>query len=488
MASIVREYRFDFRGGCVRSFNPDILDRTELRLLRNLRVYYGQIEVRPGTQRIHTVPLAAGAPILGAVQWNSQTVTQQLVAIAGGHLYHKAPADADFTEVTSTLSTTRRPWFVPWASSTAPALYFAEGALRKWTGTSLVTSINGAPAARTLAIYRERLFATDGTEKLYWSKINDPETWAAPDGGFAIVSTYDYDPLVGLATVGSSLLLFKEGSIARFTGVSNTNIQIDKETTGISAEVGCVAPKTIVRFGRNVFFLSDRGPYIADETAVVFIGQKIESEIENWDHNNLHNAVAVVNRRRREILLMVPAAGSTQNNTGWVWSWELGAWSGAQEYSEEWASAAPYERSDQTESVIYGGYDGFVREADVTSYGALDDVLRNGTGGVPISWRLELPILPFGDPSRFKLGHLTQSVQADLGSAPSAVTVEFNSETMPAPRTQTINTKGAGAREYNLRPGWRGRRLELAIERANGTRFVKLYGLVLSILFGRRVA
>ena len=487
MAS-VRESRFDLRS-TNRAFAQDVLDFRELRLTRNMRAYYGLIEVRPGTQRIHVDTIASAGTVLGLHQWNGPSVSGQVVAIAGGHLYHKLDSAANFTEVTSTLSTTNRPWFAAMKKSGTLTQYIAEGAFRKWSGSALTLSISGAPAARSLAVYKERMCATDGTDTIYLSKVGDAETWASPDGVSSPVATYDDEALIGLATVGSSLLMFKNSSISRYTGKSQDDIQIDKETEGVSPEVGCIAAKTIVRFGGRVFFLSDRGPYMCDESGASYIGQKIETEFITWNPEHLANSVAVVNRRRREILLMVPESGETQNNVGWLWNYESGAWSGPQEYSEEWAAAALFERADGTRSIMYGGYDGRVREADVTDLGANDDLLRDDSGGTAIDWRVEFPSLMFRDPGALKqMEQQTQYLRADLGAATSTITAEFDSDTMGAARTQTITTKGAGFQSYDMRIGWDGKALELAFERGTGTRFVQIASIALEAELGRKVA
>lgn len=479
------EARFDFRSGVNRSFSSDVLTPTELRRARNTRlVPYGAVVKRGGSQRLHTSALATGAQVTGLYQWDAPGTSGQVVAVAGGNFYYKAAADADFTQIASTLSTSRRARFATHRAGTNIVLYFADGALRKWDGTTLTTSITGAPAATDIAVYKSRMFAVDGSKTVYWSAIGDPSKWSSADGGgFADVETYDTEGLQGIMSLGSSLLLFKEDNVARLTGTSRDDIQVDKETEGVSPEIGLIAPATLVRVEQVAFFLSDRGPYIADEAGVRFIGQNIELEVENANRQHLSGAVAVHNRRRREIWLMFPGSGETQNATVWVYNYRNGAWSGPWDFQGFACSVvARYERTDSTESAMAGGYDGFVRDLDVSSVGAKDDVLRDGTGGTAVPMEIELPHLIMGDPARVKTLRGVHSLAADLGAAGSA-SVEWSSEAgSNSASPLTIASQGAGERDYKFRLAAAGRRIALNIKEAT-TEIAQLNGIRLSVGF-----
>lgn len=82
------------------------------------------------------------------------------------------------------------------------------------------------------------------------------EGWPS-DGSFQIdVETKSGDVIRGIHEVGSSLLVFKQKSIARISGEpTDLNVSVD----WLSKEVGCLAGHTITEVNGQLFFLSTRG-------------------------------------------------------------------------------------------------------------------------------------------------------------------------------------------------------------------------------------
>ncbi len=481
----IPDQRFDWRGGVNTSFNPDALDATELRASQNARAgKYGAIEKRKGTKRIHTDTFVS--PV-GMFVWDDPTNGRSVVVASNTEFYHKTLAATTFTEVLSTLTTLLVHYYIFAQHRIAgtATLYFADnGALRKWDGTTLTTSISGAPGAYYITVYKTRMFATDGSKTLYWSKIDAPETWSATSGGGqADVETYDSEGLVGLASAGSSLLLFKEDSIARYTGVTAAEIRIDRETEGVSNDVGCIAPSTIVTFEDNfVFFLSDRGAYIASEVGVQAIGINIECYLDdNVDTDRWGLSSAVHHKGRREIWMTIPVTNGNSYET-WIYNYRLGSWWGPQLFTYNALVMTPYEKSDGTETVLLLG-GGFAREADATDT-TTDDLTTSDTGGTTITMDVELPELFFGDPMRFKLANMSQVVRADLGASGS-LTFRTNSDDQ-AQADMTLASAGAGIKTYHGRPAWRGYGLDLNLREAT-TNLVTINGLGLQAAPGRNV-
>ena len=491
-----RDAWFDWRGGVNASYSPDALDKSEVVSAQNARMTtFGALTKRAGTQRIHDTVLQSSTKVLGLCQWDNPSQTAELVAICNGNLKYKTLAAADYTNVAGTLNTTNRMIFQPYRVSGTNRLYFADGGLlNKWTATSLTENISGTPSAKFIRVYKERMFASDGTQTIYWSKVADPETWTTPDGGQANVDTYDAEGITGLAVNGSSLLIFKEDSIARFTGVSNEEIEIDKDTEGVSPNVGCIAPGTIVEVDDFVFFLSDRGPYIASESGVKWVGKKILNELSEWDKTNWSLAWAVHNKDRREVWLFVP--DGAVNDIAWCWNYEaglsdpsgaVGGWTGPWSFGYNVCVAAPFERTDGTEGVLLGGADGWVRDGDNSDNGAKDDVLRDDTGGTNVSMILEFPPVLFGSPAAVKIMSGTQWVQADLGASGSLVAAGTGDERPSSTSSRTIASTGAGAKSYKFHLAWRGHRPVLTLTEATSNA-VSILGLELEGIIGRRVA
>lgn len=488
---MVTDVRFDFRGGLSTNFSQDALDISEVREAFNCRLgdQYGTLAKRAGTQRIHTNAIGGGGKVLGVTQWNSPSGAQVVAICDNGKLYHKLHAASDFTELaTVTFSTTARPTFAVFIDSSAYKLYIGDGtqyAVFTGSAVSLVTT-GSPPDPVMLAPFRSRMYCIEDDHLLRGSDIRDAEEWGtvAPLTGFADpVETYNQDPLVALAPVGAALALFKEDSIARLLGVSTTDVRVDEEVFGIDADIGCIARNSIVRVGSTLFFLSDRGPHICNMENAQPIGLKVEDRFDLWDRDAIANAVSVYNPARREVLIMGPSDGSSENDIGYVWNTRLGSWTGPWEFTGfNVCSACRYERSDGSESILLGGYDGFIREGDVASVGAKDDVLKAGTGGTAITMRVELPELLFGDPSAMKHCHYPQTIRADLGTG-GVLKVTTSSDAGPT-KTHNLPSDGSGPKPYDFRPAWRGYTNKLVIEEST-LELAKLHGLTLQAEYGR---
>lgn len=468
------------------------MDRYELRYALNARMgQFGAIAKRTASQRIHATAIGGGAAVLGLHQWLPAGIARQVVAIANGKLYHKIQVDADFTEVsTVALSTTVRQSFAQHYIAGVPTLFFADGTgkIHKWTGAAL-SDVSTAPAGTLeIAVYKGRLFACDGTKTIYWSKVADPEIWADPDGGQANVDTYDAAGVVGLQVIGSSLLLFKNNSIARFTGVSQDDIMIDQQTEGISPDIGAIAPRTIIRMEEVVFFLTDRGPYIASEAGVQAVGVKIEDVFDGVADDYISKAVAVHHKQRREVWVFIPPTGATTNAKGYCLNYRQNAWTGPWDMGSTFAvsAACQHELNNQAETALLGGYDGFVRNGDVPSLAAKDDVLSDGTAGTAITTQLEFPTLMFGDPAAVKTLGPTMHIRADLKTN-GALQVITTGDHMVGNQTVTLASKGTGVKQYQARMGSKGRNLTLTLKDAT-SELVQVNGVMLEAGIVRRAS
>lgn len=460
----VQDVRFDFRGGLNSTSSEDELDLRELRRAQNARLsaYPGAVSKAPGSKRIHVTALQSGAAIQGVVQWDAPAGSQ-VVAVANGKFHHKLEAADEFTAVSSPSlgSTTAPAVFVPWRSASAIVLYVACNGLWKWNGTTLTAVAGGVPAGvMDIALYKLRMFAHTLTKRAYWSKISDPDTWSSPNGGFADVETFDTEGLQRVRVVGSSLALYKEDSIARLTNVDADAIDIDTEAEGVSPAVGLEAATAWCALEEAHFIMSDRGPYLVNESGLQEIGPKVAASFAALNQVARPSMVAGFHRGAHEVWTFGPPTGVSTNRHGYVWDARLGSWVGPWLPPFDVSAIARYERTDGSESLLLGGTDGRVRQADV---GTLADVNRDGTGGTVIAMTIELPVLHFGAPDRVKtLRHVR--VQADLGGVGGgALSLAWSSEMGEATMTPATVSKGPGVRDYEFRLAARGRRIKIAL-------------------------
>lgn len=436
--------RFDLRGGVNTQMSQDLLDLSEVRGAVNARQYViGTYEKRTASQRMHDTQLEAGDPILGVYSW--RPAARQIVALVGGNLYYKGLSDLEFTQVAgTTLSLTNRARFATYRDA-AIRLYIADGALHRFSGTVLTESIAGAPAAIDVCIYKGRGFCIEEDSKtLFISDIRDLDTWEIQQD----VETYDMEPLTAIAKCGSSLLLAKENSIARYTGIAQEEIRIDVETEGVAMRVGCIARRTFIELDGVVFTLSDKGPYLVSESGVEPVNLKVAREFDFANRALWANATAAYHQGRQEVQLSLPATGETENETTWVLNLKTMQWDGPFIYTFGVSCSSRLELADGSESIIVGGYDGWVRNVDVPGLTHVDDALRDGTAGTEIVSVLTYPELLGGAPGLIKALSRKQTIRADLG-ATGVLEYEWSSELGSG--SVTVPSKGAGVRSYAVK-------------------------------------
>jgi hypothetical protein len=473
--------------GVNNSYSEDLLQPGELLSAKNAREWqHGAVQKRSGSQRTHSGVIGTGGTIQGLRQWQPAS-GNQLVAFENGNLYYQNESDPTFSLGAGGLDTTNPVFAVPHRQGTVPLLYLADGAnYAKWDSSALtMLTSNGVPTNPTHpTVYKSRMFLIEkDTKKVHYSAIDDPEQWLwTEDGGTAAIETYDSEPLNNMVVVGASLLLFKEDNVSRFTGYSRQDLRIDTGTDGVSAEVGLIAPATLVRVDNVCFFLSDRGPYLGTEEAVREIGMKVEREFDFADRELWKDAYAVHNRRRREIWLYLPGVGETQNNLLWIYNYRTQQWWGPSEHQGfNVACASRFERTTGQESLVVGGYDGWVRDGDVDGVGAKDDVLSDDTGGQNIPMEINYHPLFFGDPYRYKLG-MAQHLRADLKTNGYAL-LEWSSEVGEG--AVEFGSNGVGIREYPVRMPFRGQRIALKLTEWSDE-IVKVNRLDLQARLGRK--
>lgn len=465
--------RFDFRGGINTAFAEDMLDKRELRRAQNTRIgLEGPLEKRLGSQNLHTAAIASDAVSL--FQWDDPGFAKgEIVQVnAAGNLHEIDPVTGLATILTAGWSPTVPQGYAQNRIGSAVNLYIADDlkGVVEWDGVAETPIATAPSSARGLTIYKGRMFAIDGSKRIFWSAPNDPTLWdLGSDGGFADVETYDAEPIVGFLTIGGSLIVWKRNNIARFSGYDATNIRIDIETEGVSSEVGLYAPLSLVKFEEAAFFVADRGAYIANEGGIQMVSAKIQDLFEDTAPATIKAAVAVHHRERREIWLSV----GTQT---WAYNYQLGAWSGPWTFS--FTAGARFELPDGSESVVIKKAGGsFAVNPDI---GTLDDVLFAGTGGTQFTMKVELPVLHFGVPQRRKHLRREQNIEADLGSD-GQLAVLWSSE-MGNGRS-FIGGKGDGILDYRYRGRGTGKRIKFELEETTAYPTV-INGLVINAMLG----
>jgi len=159
-----------------------------------------------------------------------------------------------------------------------------------------------------------------------WSGINNSKVWTFG----AAQSDYNKFPVGGAVTGitgGEYGLVFQESRIARMTYVGgNLIFQFDE----ISSNVGCVARRSICRYGSQVFFLSNRGFMVCDGSGVTPIGdEKIDRTfLALADMKQVGGMSAAVDPVNKLAIWTVPVTTGTPQ-TWFIYNFTLEKWTTA---------------------------------------------------------------------------------------------------------------------------------------------------------------
>jgi hypothetical protein len=405
---VLRDGQGDFRGGLNTAFDEEALQPNEMRRAEEaVLTEYGAVLKRLGTQYLQDAVLHANG-VQNGYGWLRDNNTQQLLAVANGTLYTASYAiGTTFTSQSGALKATGTPAFASFRDGPGGEVaYIADGdsatSLNKWNGTTLTTNIASTPAGITqLAVYNQRLFGCTGADqKVFWSGINNGDSLgqSGSGGGEAIIRTFSDQNVTGLAAFGSSLLIFHTSGISRFTGLTQDDIAIAAGAQGVTSDVGTLSGRSIVNTPQGIYFLSDRGFYVATETQVAPISLKIDDKTRSWDLAQASGVIGVHRRALREVWWYVPDVGVLRFN------YALQAWTGpCQGGYVDPVTNALWEGvdGDFQPIVLAGDAAGRVKLCDAPLI-YRDNAPTAGIGGTVFSMAVRPRRLYFGDPASFK--------------------------------------------------------------------------------------
>lgn len=432
-----------FDGGLNNVSDDAALLPNQLRRTDNARLTdYGAITKRGGTKRTSTSALAA-ASVLNGYTWRKDGGTQELMAVCNGTLYTStfgAVYPWTWTARTGALSTVTPPSFAQFRNGTSDVVYIADGGLLNvWDGTTLTTNISGTLDVQTITVHNERLWGCGNTtfpDSIFYSSLNNGDTLAngSSGGGQIIVRTFSDETVVGLASVNTSLLIFHRRGISRLTGYGQDDITVAPQ--GLTADVGTIAPKSIVSVGNMAFFVSERGLYRCNEAEVSPVGtvdtpDPILAAIRGSSSDDFANIRAVFNRSTRELWISIPDYGV------YIYHTILQAWSGPWDSGYVTpATTALFDTLDYNglPAVLRGDASGYVSVCDASGV-YVDNQLADGTGGSSYTMTAQLHRLYCGDDALAKglrFGYLTAQLK---GSTSTSVTwktdTDYGSFTLP---------------------------------------------------------
>jgi len=230
--------------------------------------------------------------------------------------------------------------------------------------TSFAALGGGAPVAGYLGVVRGFVvagFAGGNSLRVQWSDTGNPASWtpggASLAGQFDMPSGGDITGVVG----GEYGLIFQERRIVRMSFTGDDAIwQFDE----ISANTGCVAPQSLVTWGRLSFFLSDKGWMMCDGNEVTPIGdQKIDKSFLSRAQNGFFDAMsAAIDPVNSLLVISIPSTAPTTEL--FLYSFLLGRWSSAKLTVERMLSSFGLNATIEELDAIYGSIDAMTASLD----------------------------------------------------------------------------------------------------------------------------
>jgi hypothetical protein len=224
----------------------------------------------------------------------------------------------DWTAVTgaTTQTVNKDHWFI----TAKDVLYIGndtDDVLKSTNGTSTAV-VADFPTGVDARWFHNYMFVVTAAGRLYWSNLNDPETWTADD--YIDINPNDGDEVVGLGILKDELFIFKKNRIWALTGYGASDFTVDdmgERLTGI----GTQSKKSIVEASNDIYFLAHSGD-IPHFTSIVrtrygqivagsVISDEIEGSMKRMVKSKLGNCAGVFDGRR--IWWSVTTSGSTNN-------------------------------------------------------------------------------------------------------------------------------------------------------------------------------
>lgn len=322
-----------FTGGQNSRMRSNLLGEFEFAAAENMDVgAFGSLRTRRGTERVGDM---LPAEVVGLI-YHETTSSDSLVAVAGGKLYQSS--GSTWTEVLGYQSVQNVPVN---AAELGGKLYLTDGTSNmQMLENSIVTDLgvggNLPPHCHYLVAHTSRLFAAgddSNPDTLYVSDILDGTYW--DKGSWSLqVGIAEGGRITGLSPwYNSNLVVFRENSIHVINADPTAKSAADWTISQVDSRIGCVADRSAVQVGADVFFLARDG---VRSLKRIFEGNnhatsqplstKVEDLIERINWGYAHESCATFWNNR--YLLAVPVDGATYPNMVIVFNTLTQSWSG----------------------------------------------------------------------------------------------------------------------------------------------------------------
>ena len=426
---------FGFQGGYDSLSSPELLDQTKMaRGSVNLTIQRGGMV----SKRLGYSPASFDAvpdshtEVVGLSEFYDGTHSKRALIrtvrnTSSGKIYWGYQAAVDFPIAQSSWTTngteigTGTAKDYSFFTRMLDRLYVANKALSivkyfSWNGSAFaITSMSTTGSVRTfnkpqgLLTWYNRVWtfldsSVEGGTYLFYS--NTPGTvWDLDLGWLKIDGN---GPITGMIQIDKRLLIFKQNETFLISGGDNPTRGLEQNR--LSADIGCISPRSLVHVEGWVYFMSDKGFYRTDGIDFEPLSKPIENEVGQIARSEASRIVGVHNRHDSQVVFFVPFGPVSDNNRAYVYDYFFKAWNAP--YTNQAFNVAGLYHNDNTggvgaEYVMVGGQS-HSGQFYIWNSGYLD-------GASFTNAKLYTKALDFGEPETRKLVRKVYAHLAELG-------------------------------------------------------------------------
>jgi len=314
-----------------------------------------------------------------------------------------------------------------------------------------VVNASGTANFKFVEIFKNHIFFSgDSSNKQQVSFMgpNLTNDFTSGNGGGTIKVDTE---IVGLRTFRNSLIIFGRDKIFKVTGTSSANFAV----TPVTRNIGCIDSRSIQELGGDVVFLAPdglrtiAGTERIDDTELGTVSKQVQKRINEI---TTHNINSLVIRSKSQYRIFFPTSADQDENSarGLISVIKANPNTGALgfEYSDMQGlkvSSADSEFISGTETVVSGGYDGFVYKQES------GNVFTQAESTVNISGVYRSPDMTMGDPGiRKSMQKVIWNIDPG-GTLASSFLLEydFSDDEVPQPEPYSLSITGNIA-QYGL--------------------------------------
>lgn len=463
-----------FSSGLNSTANPLNLKDEELSDVQNVDYdKFGAIVKRNGYTALNTSAFNSGAAWTSLHFLELSSGTDYLMGTCGNKLAKMDALDGTWDDITGSLTITAgndNKWWWRTFKDIAYGTNNVDVPI-KWTGSgngAVMGVLTGLTKCRTMESFRNYFFmgnvtvsGTAHTTRVYWSTINDPETWSAVD--FNEIGFKDTGgQIVALRVLGDRLVIFKEHSIwlALFTGDATVPFVFEKS----QSSVGAISTFGVQEVKNGLVFFAQDGQYYFDGVDSVKMSETVSTTIQGFNKAKFEQVVSCYQREKNRFWLCTAASASSTNNrvlTFDSFNEAFGVYTGIA------SNAMTTARVSGDERIFFGDYSGYVYEADT---GTNDNPLNVSTA---INAYFATKWYDYGDLYHSKgIPHVMLYFAATTATLTVAYGFDLDT-TYPNSVSVTTTSKNL----YRVDMKGRGRLMSMKFSNATASETFQVYGL-----------